>query len=214
MPFHPPLARAARPAAGFAFLPSSGARPTLLAAVAVSSLLAAACGTDPSPAPRAALDPRRGRGSFQSSATPQATPLSISIFPNEVVGGTGSVTARVNVDSAISCCDRTMQVTSNNSTVLPFLSTATTVSAGATFAAVQLLPAQLSQQTVVTIFVTGNGVTKSVDLIVDPPGTTVPPTLSSYVVNPGTVAAGTTSTGTIFLPGPAPAGRSCSTGAT
>jgi len=185
---------------------TSHARHLKLAAVVATTLLAAACTTDPTYAPPTALDAGQGRPAFQSSTTGQATPVSISIFPNEVVGGTGSATARVNVDSAVTCCDRTMQVTTNDSAVLPFLATGTTVSSGTTFAAVQLLPAQVSQRTVVTVFVTGNGVTKSVDLIVDPPGTTIPPTLSSYVVNPGTVTAGATSTGTVFLPSPAPSG--------
>jgi hypothetical protein len=176
------------------------------AAAVLLTLATAACSPDRTSAPPTTLDARQGHAALQTSVLPAPTPVSISIFPNEVVGGTGTSTIRVDVDSAVACCDRTMQVTSNNASVLPFLSSATTVAAGTTFAAVQLLPAQVSQQTVVTVTVTGNGIAKSVDLIVDPPGTAIAPTLSSYIVNPGTVAAGARSTGTVFLPSPAPSG--------
>jgi hypothetical protein len=176
-----------------------------LAAVTAMTLFAAACLSDKTSTP-GVTSPSGGPSSRQTTTT-EATPLAMSIFPNEVVGGSGSATARVDVDSAVACCDRTMRVTSNNPSVMSVLSTGTTVSAGATFAAVQLLPATVSQQTVVTIFVTGNGVTVSANLIVDPPGTPPPPpTLSSFTVTPTTVNAGTTATGTVTIPNAAPSG--------
>ena len=145
--------------------------------------------------------------SRSSTAAPEATPVDMLIFPNEIVAdGTNTTTGRVNVDGIVGCCDRFVQVRSNNPSVLPFLSSGATVSAGSSFAAVQIAPTAVSQRTVVTIFVTGNGVTVSADVILDPPGTTVAPTLSSFTVSPATVNAGTTATGTITVPSPAPAG--------
>jgi hypothetical protein len=142
-----------------------------------------------------------------SSSMPEATPDSLRIVPNEVVGGAaGTPSGTVYVGSPASF-DRFLHVTSNNPQVLPFLSSGTTLPANTTRANVQIIPQQVSQRTVVTIFVTGNGVTVSADLVVDPPGTPPPPpTLSSYVVNPGTVNAGVTATGTVTLPNPAPSG--------
>ena len=168
-------------------------------------LVIAACSPD-STSPNAARLVG-GRISRSSTAASEATPLDMTIFPNEIVAdGTNTATGRVNVDSIVGCCDRTVQVRSNNPSVLPFLSSGATVAAGTSFAAVQLAPSAVSQRTVVTIFVTGNGITVSADLILDPPGTTIPPTLSSFAVNPSTVDAGTTATGTVTIPSPAPAG--------
>ena len=167
-------------------------------------LVAVACSTDTtsSPVTRPLGGPARA-----SSALVEATPLSISIFPNEIVAdGTNTTTGRVTVDSVVSCCDRFVHVSSNNPSVLPFLASGATVSSGTSFAAVQIMPNAVSQRTVVTIFVTGNGVTVSGDVILDPPGTTVQPTLSSFTVSSSTVNAGTTATGTVTIPNPAPAG--------
>ena len=143
----------------------------------------------------------------RSSSGTDAVPIWFTITPSEVVGGAaGTPSGTVAVDSAVPF-DRTLQVTSNNSKVLPFLSSATIVPAFSTRAGVQLIPAVVSTPTVVTVFVSGGGVTVSANLTVDPPGTPAPPpTLSSFTVSPGTVSAGTTATGTITLPGAAPAG--------
>jgi hypothetical protein len=145
------------------------------------------------------LEPRA-----QSGSSSEATPVSFSIIPNEVVGGgPGTPQGKVTVTFAASF-DRIMQVRSNNSTVLPFLPSAVTVSAGTTATAVQIVPSSVSTPTVVTIFITGNGVTVSADLLVDPEGTPPPPpTLSSVAVSPSTVSAGTTAMGTVTLPNPA-----------
>lgn len=171
----------------------------------VVATLVVACSSDITSARVARQSDPGNRSSGPSAA--EATPLSITIFPNEIVAdGTNTTTARVNVDAIVSCCDRFVQVTSNNPSVLPFLSSGATVSAGASFAAVQIDPTAVSQRTVVTINVTGNGTTVSADVILDPPGTTIPPTLSSFTVNPTTVSAGTVATGTITIPSAAPAG--------
>jgi hypothetical protein len=169
------------------------------------ALVVAACSPD-STSPGVA-DSIAGRISRSSTLAPaEATPVNMTIFPNEIVSdGTNTTTGRVNVDSTIGCCDRIVHVASNNPSVLPFLSSASTVAAGTSFAAVQLLPTAVSQRTVVTIFVTGNGVTVSADVILDPPGTTVAPTLTSFTVSPTTINGGETATGTVTIPAPAPA---------
>jgi hypothetical protein len=138
---------------------------------------------------------------------PEATPVSFDILPNVVVGGDpGTPSAAVFVEGVTSF-DRTVQIRSNNPQVLPFLSTAATVPAFGTGARVLLISEAVTVPTVVTIFATGNGVTVSADFMVNPPGTPPPaPTLSAYTVNPQTVSGGTTVTGTVTLPAPAPAG--------
>lgn len=174
-----------------------------IAAVA-AMLFVAACSSDTTSPP--ATHPNIGSIS-RASTFADATPVNMSIFPNEIVAdGTNTTTARVNVDSSIACCDRAIQVSSNNPAVLPFLSSGATVAAGTSFAGIAIDPSAVSQRTVVTIFATGNGVTVSADVILDPPGTTLPPTLSSFSVNPATVNAGTTTIGTVAIPNPAPAG--------
>lgn len=178
-------------------------RPSRLAILA-AMLVAAACSPDSTPplATPSAVAP-----TSRSSTPSEATPVSMSIFPNEIVAdGTNSTTARVNVDSTVACCDRTIEVAFSDTTLLEFFSRSSTVSAGASFAAIQIDPKAVSQRTVLTVFATGNGVTVSADVTLDPPGTTIPPTLSSFTVNPGTVNAGQSSTGTVTIPSPAPAG--------
>ena len=171
--------------------------------VLVGALLALAC----APENPAALKTTGSQARLDSFTLPEAVPVSISILPNVIVGGDpGTPSAAVFVDSAVPF-DRIVQIRSNNPTVLPFLSSAATVPAFGTGARLILIAQTVSAPTVVTIFATGGGVTVSADLTVNPPGTPAPaPTLSTYTVNPQTVAGGTTTTGTITLPAPAPAG--------
>lgn len=173
-----------------------------LRALSVSIGLLAACSPEsPTTFDSGGLNVRSESGSGSGN---EATPVSFTIVPNEFVGGgPGTPSGTVTVSSTASF-DRLLQVRSNNSTVLPFLSNATVVPAGSTRAGVQIIPSAVSTPTLVTIFVTGNGVTVSADLLVNPEGTPPPPpTLSSYTVSPSTVSAGTTATGTITLPAPA-----------
>jgi hypothetical protein len=172
-------------------------------AVLAASMVGAAC----SPDALTSIDPGGAKAPLQSSSTPQVVPISFTIVPTEVVGGgSGTPSGTVAVDSAVSF-DRTLNVSSNNSAVLPSLSSSTVVPAFSTRANVQLVPSTVSVPTVVTVFVSGGGVTLSANLTVDPPGTAAPaPTLSAYTVSPGTVNAGTTATGTVTVPSPAPAG--------
>ena len=168
-----------------------------------AALIGAACAVDES----TSVDSRDPHITTQSSPMPEAAPIWFTIVPSSVVGGdAGTPSGTVAVESAVSF-DRILNVRSNNSTVLPYLSTQTVVPAFSTRANVQLIPQAVSAPTVVTVFVSGQGVTVSADLTVNPPGTPPPPpTLSSFTVSPSSVNAGTTATGTITAPDPAPAG--------
>jgi hypothetical protein len=136
---------------------------------------------------------------------PAAQPTSLTLFPATTTSG-GSSDGTVTV-AAAATFDQTLRVTSNNPSVLPFLSSAVTIPAGSTRGAIMLLPAMVSQPTVVKISVSGGGVTRMADLTVNPSGTPPPsPTLASFKVSPTSVQGGTSATGTITLPGPAPAG--------
>ena len=142
----------------------------------------------------------------QVTVMPAPKPTSLTLFPATTTGASGSVQGSVSVASTASF-DQYLQVRSNNPAVMPFLSSSVTIPAGSTGGAIQILPRSVSQTTVVTIFVTGGGVTLSADLTVNPDGTPPPgPTLSSFTVNPTSVTGGNPATGTVTLPSAAPAG--------
>ena len=176
-----------------------------LAALSLTIFAAACLSNDTAPpsSPRLASP----MSNFSSTAMPEAVPLSLTITPSTVIGGgPGTPSGTVAVESAVSF-DRILQVTTDNPSVLPFLSTGTVVPAFSTRANVQLIPSAVTSTTVVRIFVTGGGVTVSDDLTIEPPGSTLPgPTLSSYTVSPGTVNAGSSAIGTITIPSAAPSG--------
>jgi len=138
---------------------------------------------------------------------PGPVPASLTLLPTTVIGGgPGSVDGTVTIASPASV-DQFLQVRSNNPTVLPFLSNSVMVPAGSTRGLIQILPAVVSVPTVVTISVTGSGVTVSANLTVNPSGTPPPPaTLSSFTVSPTSVVGGSPATGTVTLPSAAPAG--------
>ncbi|WP_309678930.1 hypothetical protein [Polaromonas sp.] len=141
------------------------------------------------------------------SVMPSPQPVSLSLLPATVIGGgPGSVDGSVSIASAASF-DQFLRVTSNNPTVLPFLSSSVMIPAGSTRGLIQLLPGAVSVATVVRISVSGGGITRSADLTVNPAGTPPPPTtLASFKVSPLSVAGGTPATGTVTLPSAAPAG--------
>ncbi|MCU1658597.1 MAG: hypothetical protein JWO57_3253 [Pseudonocardiales bacterium] len=137
---------------------------------------------------------------------PAPKPTSLALFPATTTGSSGSVQGSVSVASVASF-DQSLQVASNNSAVLPFLSSSVTIPAGSDRGAIQILPRSVSTTTVVTISVTGGGVTVRADLTVNPDSTPPPgPTLSTFAVNPTSVPGGHPATGTVTLPSAAPAG--------
>jgi len=143
--------------------------------------------------------------SSAAAATPEATPTSITLFPT-VIDPTMNSAVTVPV-STVSSVDRTMTITTSDSTALPFLSPIIDVPAGSQVGGAELIPNGTSVTEHVTISVTGNGVTVSAVLTINPEGTPPPPpTLSSFTITPNTVLSGTSTTGKVTLPGPAPAG--------
>ena len=171
--------------------------------VLAATILTAACEFDSA----TSTNLSRLQIALQSSSLPEAVPTSFTIVPSAVVGGDAGTPSGTVAVATAEPFDRFLRVTSNNSTVLPFLSSGTVVPAFSTRAGVQLLPAAVAAPTVVRVFVSGGGVTVFADLTVNPPGTPAPaPTLSSFTVNPATVNAGATATGTITSPRAAPAG--------
>jgi hypothetical protein len=115
----------------------------------------------------------------QLTVRPAPAPTSLTLTPTTFVGGgPGSVDGLVTI-AAAAPFDQTLRVTSDNPTVLPFLSSATVIPAGTTRGSILVLPAAVSATTVVTISVTGGGVTKSATLTVTPAAPAPPPTPSA-----------------------------------
>jgi hypothetical protein len=141
------------------------------------------------------------------TVTPGPVPVSLSLLPSTVVGGSaGSVDGTVTIGSAATF-DQFLQVTTSHPSITPFLAHSVVVPAGSTRGLIQISTSTVSATTVITISVTGGGVTKSANLTVTPAGTPPPAaTLSSFTVNPSSVPGGTSATGTVRLATAAPAG--------
>jgi hypothetical protein len=120
-----------------------------------------------------------GTAQAQLTIRPSPAPTALTLFPTTFVGGgPGSVDGLVTIASAAPY-DQTLRVTSDNPTVLPFLSSAVVIPAGTTRGSILVLPAAVSTTTVVTISVAGGGVTRSAALTVTPAATAPPPTPSA-----------------------------------
>jgi hypothetical protein len=126
---------------------------------------------------------------------PQVAPASISLSPTSVSGSNGSfatvsLATPVNYDVQLPISTSNPSVTTINNFV--------TIPAGAN-GGFNIFVTPVSTTTNVTISVTGAGVTKSAVLTVQPAGAPAPsgPTLSSLTLNPSTVAATTSSQGTV-----------------
>jgi hypothetical protein len=147
-------------------------------------------------------------GSAQSQITvrPAQPPTSITLFPTTTVGGSaGSVDGTVTVASEATY-DEILQLTSSNPAVAR-VNNSVTIPTFMTHGGFQVFTSPVSTQTLVTISVTGGGVTKSATLTVNPPGTPPPAaTLSSFGVSPTSVVGGNPATGTVTLVSAAPDG--------
>src|SRR5919198_1620416 len=141
------------------------------------------------------------------TVTPQPAPASLTLNPTSTVGTGGSSSGTVTIASP-QPTDTIFQLTSshpsfaqvNNSVLVP---------AGVTAGGFNVFTTQVTTQTVVTISVTGGGVTKSATLTVTPDAAPPPPpaaTLSAFSVNPTSVVGGASATGTVTLASAAPAG--------
>lgn len=122
---------------------------------------------------------------------------SLTMNPSSVTGGTSS-TGTVTISSPAPTGGLTVSLSDNSSS--SSTPAAVTVVAGATSATFTVTTTGVATQTTVTISGSFNGVTQSAGL------TIVPPSLKTFVVNPTTVVGGGSSTATVTLTGPAPAG--------
>lgn len=110
----------------------------------------------------------------QVTLTPQQAPASLTLSPTSTTGLGGSSFATVTVASA-SSTDQLLQVASSNPAVASVPSTVT-IPAGSTTGGFNIFTSSVSTQTVVTISVSGGGVTKTANLTVNPSASTPPPT--------------------------------------
>jgi hypothetical protein len=143
----------------------------------------------------------------QVTLTPQPAPTSFTLNPTSTVGTGGSSFGRVTIASPRST-DTIFQLTSSQPTIAQ-VPGSVMVPAGVTAGGFNVFTTQVTTQTVVTISVSGGGVTLSATLTVTPDAAPPPPppaTLSSFSVNPTSVTGGNPSTGTVTLSSPAPAG--------
>ena len=140
--------------------------------------------------------------------TPSPRPVSLTITPGTTSGFGSVVQGTVTVASA-PAVDSDLAVSSDEPSLLIFLTTSVTVPAGATTATFQIPSDAVTTTTVVHITVSGGGSSVSAPLTIDA-GTAPPPppaaTIATFTISPDTVNGGTPATGTVTLPAVAPAG--------
>ncbi|HMC67667.1 MAG TPA: hypothetical protein VKJ07_00805, partial [Mycobacteriales bacterium] len=107
------------------------------------------------------------------TVTPQPAPASLTLDPTSTVGTGGSSFGRVTVASA-QPTDTIFQLTSSHPAIAQ-VNNSVMVPAGAIAGGFNVFTTQVTTQTVVTISVTGGGVTKSATLTVTPDAAPPPP---------------------------------------
>jgi Domain of unknown function (DUF4082)/Bacterial Ig domain len=138
------------------------------------------------------------------TATLTVTPptlTSVSLNPTSVLGGNSS-TCTVTLTGRAPTGGAVVTLSSNN-TAAATVPASVTVAAGATTATFTVTTSVVASSTTATISGT-YGVTKTVNLTVTPP--TLSGNGNAVTVSPASVIGGTSSTGTVRLTGPAPAG--------
>jgi len=110
----------------------------------------------------------------QVTLTPQQPPLSLTLSPTSTTGQGGNSFATVTVASP-SSTDQILQVASSNPAVAS-VPNGVMIPAGSTTGGFNISTSSVSTQTIVTISVSGGGVTKSANLTVNPAATAPPPT--------------------------------------
>jgi len=110
----------------------------------------------------------------QVTLTPQQPPSSLTLSPTSITGQGGNSFATVTVASP-SSTDQILQVTSSNPAVAS-VPNGVMIPAGSTTGGFNISTSSVSTQTVVTISVSGGGVTKTADLTVNPTAPAPPPT--------------------------------------
>ncbi|HEX9160860.1 MAG TPA: hypothetical protein VF980_04065 [Thermoanaerobaculia bacterium] len=138
----------------------------------------------------------------QLTVTPQQPPATLTLSPTSTVGQSGGSFATVTVASA-NPSDETLQVSSSNPAVAS-VPNSVTIPAGSTAGGFNIFTQAVTTQTLVTISVTGGGVTRSATLTVNPQASG--PGVASLTLSPTSVNGGTNSKGTVTLTSAAPAG--------
>jgi hypothetical protein len=108
----------------------------------------------------------------QVTLTPQPPPSSLVLSPTSTTGTGGSSFATVTVASP-SSTDQVLQVASSNPSIA-FVPSGVTIPAGSTTGGFNISTTSVSVQTVVTISVSGGGVTKTAALTVNPDAAPTP----------------------------------------
>ena len=147
-------------------------------------------------------DPNPAVWIFEGSSLP-STLSSLALDPTSVVGGVQSSTGTVTLSGPAPAGDAQVLLSSSN-TAVASVPSSVTVPAGATSATFTVTTSTVAASTSVTISASYGGVSKTAALTVTP---SAPPPLSSLALNPASVVGGAqSSTGTVTLSGPAPAG--------
>lgn len=108
----------------------------------------------------------------QVTLTSQQPPSSLTLSPNSTTGTGGSSFATVTVASP-SSTDQVLQVASSNPSIAS-VPNGVTIPAGSTTGGFNIFTTSVSTQTVVTISVSGGGVTRTADLTVNPDAAPAP----------------------------------------
>jgi trimeric autotransporter adhesin len=138
------------------------------------------------------------------TGTSAATLSSLTLSPTTVVGGAQSSTGTVTLSGPAPTGGAQVALASDNAAAS--VPSSVTVPAGATNATFPVNTAAVAASTTVTISASFGGVTQTAPLTVTPPPPPLP-TVSSLTLNPASVVGGLqSSTGTVTLSGPAPAG--------
>jgi hypothetical protein len=150
-------------------------------------------------------DPNPAVLNFELSSTPASVTLSsLSLNPTTVTGGNSS-TGTVTLSAAAPAGGAQVALSSSN-TAAAQVPSSVTVAAGATSATFTVSISAVAASTTVSISGTYSGATRSASLTVTP-APPPPPTLSALTLSPTSVIGGVqSSTGTVTLSGPAPAG--------
>jgi len=122
----------------------------------------------------------------QVTLTPQQPPSSLTLSPTSTTGTGGSSFATVTIASP-SSTDQVLQVASSNPSIAS-VPNGVTIPAGSTTGGFNIFTTSVSAQTIVTISVSGGGVTRTASLTVNPdaaptPATPGAPTLLSPASN-------------------------------
>jgi len=141
----------------------------------------------------------------QSSVTPPSVSASsLTLNPTSVVGGLQSSTGTVTLSAPAPAGGATVRLSSSNGAAS--VPSSVTVAAGATSGSFTVSTTAVAASTTITISVSYGGATRSASLTLNP-APPPPPTLSSLTLNPTSVVGGLqSSTGTVTLSAPAPAG--------